>query len=117
LCGVHPRGASSLFASARAGITITDMVLSPRPLLMLGPALARFLGPSPARLARWRSQLKDIFHVDEVPFWSVGGVLCLLGAVEITYVKPIREKEERSHRLQEFVTRSRLEGFDAAVKA
>ena len=96
------------------------MVLTPRTLLMVGPAIARFVAPSPARLARWRSQLKDVFHVDEVPwatFWTVGGVLCLLGAVEITYVQPIREREERSHRLQEFVTRSRLEGFDAAVKA
>lgn len=96
------------------------MVLSPRSLLMMGPAIARFLGPSPTRLARWRSQLKDVFHVDEVPwatFWTVGGVLCLLGAVEITYVQPIRDRQERSHRLQEFVTRSRLEGFDAAIKA
>ena len=96
------------------------MVLSPRTLLMMAPGVARFVAPSPARLARWRSQLKDIFHVEEVPwgtFWTVGGVMCLLGAVEISYVQPIRDQHHRSHRLQEFVTRSRLEGFDAASKS
>lgn len=85
--------------------------------MQLAPALARF-APSPAQKALWRSQIRDIFHVPEFPwssFYHAGAVLCLLGAVEIAYVQPIREKQERSVRLQEFVTRTRLEGFPTKV--
>lgn len=95
----------------------SHMVASVRTLLALAPALLHGLSPSPSRLARWRVQIKDIFHVDEVPWATLRHTACALfamGAVEIAYVQPIRDKEERAQRLQRMFTRSRLEGFEAA---
>ena len=57
--------------------------------------------------------------MDEIPWsnlFSVGGVLCLLGAIEVGIVKPIRDRQERSVKLQNFITRSRLEGFEEATR-
>lgn len=87
-----------------------------RTLFSLAPAIAHF-APSRATLSRLRSQMHDVFHVPEMPWQSLfnaSAALCFLGVVEVFYVKPIRDQQERSARLQEFITRSRLEGFDKA---
>ena len=89
----------------------------PRTLFSVGPAIAH-LAPSPATLARLRSQMHDAFHVPDMPWhalFNASAALCLLGVIEIVYVKPIRDQQERSARLQEFITRSRFEGFDYAT--
>lgn len=86
-------------------------------MFLIGPVIARF-SPSPAQLTRWRSQLRDIFHVEEMPwatFYNAGAMLCLLGAAEIAYIQPLRQQQERKTRLQEFFTRSSMEGFEAAT--
>lgn len=78
---------------------------------MLGPALARVV-PLPAQVALWRRQIKDIFHIEEFPyatFRGLGVALCVMGAVEVVFVQPIRDEEVRKQRLQEFITRSRYE--------
>ena len=61
---------------------------------MLGPALARVV-PLPAQVALWRRQIEDIFHIEEFPyatFRGLGVALCVMGAVEVVFVQPIRDE-------------------------
>ena len=78
---------------------------------MLGPALARVM-PAPAQITRWRAQIKDIFHVEELPygtFRNVAACFVVMGFVEVAFVKPVREDKVQKQRLQEHITRSHLE--------
>ena len=84
---------------------------SPRALFMLGPALARVM-PMPAQIAVWRRQIKDVFHIEEFPyatFRGLGVALCVMGAVEVAFVQPIRDDKKQKKQLQEFITRSHYE--------
>lgn len=78
---------------------------------MLGPALARVM-PAPAQVTRWRAQIKDIFHVEELPygtFRNVAACFVVMGFVEAAFVKPVREDKVQKKQLQEFITRSHYE--------